>query len=40
MSASRWLRGLVLDGILKLVKKGSAKGRQASEFRYLPPLED
>jgi len=33
--ASRWLRGLVRDGVLELVTKGDAKSRKASEYRYL-----
>jgi len=35
MAASRMLRGLCVDGVLRLVERGGPKGRQASSFRYL-----
>jgi len=33
--AARWLKGLVIDGILKLVRKGDRRKREASEYRYM-----
>ena len=33
--AARWLKGLVIDNILKLVRKGDRRKRQASEYRYV-----
>ncbi len=33
--AARWLNGLVRDGILELVEKGSNTSRLASQFRYI-----
>lgn len=37
-TASRWLRGLRHDGILKLVSPGSREEGRASRYRYLAPL--
>ena len=36
--AHRWLRGLVLDGLLKEVEKGIAGGTRATRFRFLGKL--
>ena len=35
MRASRWLNGLVLDGVLELVERGGPQGRRVSRFGYL-----
>jgi len=35
VTASRWLRGLVLDGILELVTAGTRENRRASRYRYI-----
>ena len=40
MRANRWLRGIERDGILKCEKVGTIKNRLASEWRYLPPLDE
>ncbi len=37
-TASRWLKGLCHDGILRLVERGSQETRKASRFRYLHSL--
>ena len=37
-TASRWLRGLQVDEILKLIKRGTVKEGKASRFRYLAEL--
>ncbi|HUT12138.1 MAG TPA: bifunctional DNA primase/polymerase [Thermoguttaceae bacterium] len=37
-TASRWLRGLRHDGIIKLESRGSREERRASRYRYLAPL--
>ena len=39
-TAWRWLFLLTREEVLKLVKKGTRASKQASEFRYLEPLED
>ena len=38
-TASRWLRILRLDGILKLESEGSQKSRKASRYRYVASLD-
>jgi hypothetical protein len=35
VKASRWLRGLRRDGMLRLVSEGSQKQRRASRYRYV-----
>jgi len=37
-TASRWLRGLQIDGILRLVVRGSQREHKASRYRYLASL--
>ena len=32
--AATWLNGLVIDGILKRVRRGDRRKREASEYRY------
>ena len=38
VTASRWLRGLRLDGILKLESEGSREEHRAHRYRYVAPL--
>ena len=38
VTASRWLRGLMRDKILREVQKGDRAKRQASRYRYLGPM--
>jgi hypothetical protein len=33
--ANRWLRGLVLDGLLSEAEKGVAGGKRATRYRYV-----
>lgn len=40
MRASRWLRGIERDGFIKCEKIGTLSKRQASEWRYLPPIDE
>jgi hypothetical protein len=40
MQAWRRLYGLCRAGILKEVEKGDVKGKKATRYRYLAPLDD
>jgi hypothetical protein len=37
--AARWLRGLCRSKILQVIEVGGPKGRRATRYRYLPPIE-
>jgi hypothetical protein len=37
--SARWLKGLVNDGVLQVVKQGGADSMKATRYRYLLPLD-